>query len=291
MRIFVGLKQKLEFNLISPSGELLTPKPIQILVVDAFPKSVQQTWGEIITDGFDADVIKCTADIDSDGHELKPVIFYGSALHSVHKGQFEYTMRPCHSFPQMMKRLTKYRERGFVLSKFSFDERVSEEWREHILHEFRLEYAGRWWREFVGNAGGSIYTNGLPTIVNQNVLPYLGRFDGDNLSDREVFQVSEAIPNHQDNASVVERNKKKQHAISRGMLRRNILNELVRTGYRDPGNNQICQWHLVNTWKNIDMEDDGVNMGSFWQNIGVQYPSLMENDSGYVSSGFSKQNK
>ena len=104
-------------------------------------------------------------------------------------------------------------------------------------------------------------------------------------------QVPAVIPNRQDNASVVERNKKKHHAISRGMLRRNILNELVRTGYRDPGNNQICQWNLVNTWKNIDMEDDGVNMGSFWQNIGVQYPSLMENDSGYVSSGFSKQNK
>ena len=68
----------------------------------------------------------------------------------------------------MMKQLTKYRERGFVLSKFSFDERVSEEWRQHILHEFRLEYAGRWWREFVENAGGSIYTN-------QNVLPYIGR--------------------------------------------------------------------------------------------------------------------
>ena len=135
--------------------------------------------------------MKCTAYIDSE-RELKPVVFYGNALHSVHKGQFEYTMRPCHSFPQMMKQLTKYRERGFVLSKFSFDERVSEEWREHILHEFRLEYAGRWWREFVENAGGSIYTNGLPTIVSQNVLPYLGRFDGDNLSDREVSSHSKS---------------------------------------------------------------------------------------------------
>ena len=45
----MGLKQKLEFNLISPSGELLTPKPIQILVVDG---NEQQTWGELITDGF-----------------------------------------------------------------------------------------------------------------------------------------------------------------------------------------------------------------------------------------------
>jgi hypothetical protein len=79
MRIFVGLKRKLEFNLISPSGELLTPKPIQLLVIDAFPTSVDQSWGKLITDGFDADVIKCWADIDSDG-QLTPISFSAGAL-------------------------------------------------------------------------------------------------------------------------------------------------------------------------------------------------------------------
>ena len=102
-------------------------------------------------------------------------------------------------FPTNDETAYKVWERGFALSKFSFDERVSEEWREHILHEFRLEYAGRWWREFVENAGGSIYINRLPTIVSQNVLPYLGRFDGDNLSERclarsqQSFQIARTM--------------------------------------------------------------------------------------------------
>lgn len=149
MRIFVGLKRKLEFYLLSPTGELLCPKPIQILVVDALPKSQDESWGELIVSGFDADVIKCVTDIDPEEHVLTPVTFSNNALDNAINGRFEYTMRPCHSFPQMLKGLTKYRARGFSLSKFSFDERVSQEWREHILHEFRqsmLFTGGRRWQ-------------------------------------------------------------------------------------------------------------------------------------------------
>ena len=224
MRIFVGLKRKLEFNLISPSGELLTPKPVQLLVIDAFPNSVDQSWGKLITDGFDADVIKCWADIDSDG-QLTPISFSAGALNSVHNGQFEYTMRPCHSFPQMMKRLKKYRDRGFILSKFSFDERVSDEWREHIMQEFKLKYANRWWKEYVENADCAADGDDLPTIFTQNVLPYLGRFHGDNLSDGPIETTSQP--------DILDENQMKRHAIVRGMLRRNVLKELVRTGYHD----------------------------------------------------------
>ena len=270
MRIFVGLKRKLEFNLISPSGELLTPKPVQLLVIDAFPTSVDQSWGKLITDGFDADVIKCWADIDSDG-QLTPISFSAGALDSVHNGQFEYTMRPCHSFPQMMKRLKKYRDRGFILSKFSFDERVSDEWREHIMQEFKLKYANRWWKEYVENADCAADSDDLPTIFTQNVLPYLGRFHGDNLSDGPIETTSQP--------DILDENQKKRHAIARGMLRRNVLKELVRTGYHDPGHNSICRYYLARSWAITDKEDDGVNMNSFWENIGAQFPSLLEDHS------------
>ena len=71
-------------------------------------------------------------------------------------------------------------------------------------------------------------------------------------------------------------NQKKRHAIARGMLRRNVLKELVRTGYHDPGHNSICRHYLAASWAITDKEDDGVNMNSFWKNIGAQFPSLLE---------------
>ena len=141
MRIFVGLKEKLEFHLVAPYGKVIE-RPIQILVMDAMPESANEPWRDIIVKGFDADVIKAVAVID-DKACLEKIIFSAdsqennSSLHnSCLSGTFNYTMRPCHSFPRMMERLNKYKNRGFELASFKFDARVSDEWKDHILTEF-----------------------------------------------------------------------------------------------------------------------------------------------------------
>ena len=139
------------------------------------------------------------------------------------------------------------------------------------MQEFKLKYANRWWKEYVENADCAADSDDLPTIFTQNVLPYLGRFHGDNLSDGPIETTSQP--------DILDENQKKRHAIARGMLRRNVLKELVRTGYHDPGHNSICRYYLARSWAITDKEDDGVNMNSFWENIGAQFPSLLEDHS------------
>lgn len=141
MRIFVGLKEKIEFRLVAPYGKVIE-RPIQILVMDAMPDSANELWRDVVVKGFDADVIKTVAVID-DKACLEKVLFSvdnqekNLSLHnSPLSGTFNYTMRPCHSFPRMMERLNKYKQRGFDLKGFEFDDRVSDEWKHHILTEF-----------------------------------------------------------------------------------------------------------------------------------------------------------
>lgn len=278
MRIFVGLQCKLDFNLLSQTGELLTPKPISILVVDAFPRDITQSWGKLITDSFDADVVKCSAEIDPCHNNTSlPVVFNDdNSLQNIMNGRFEYTMMPCHSFPQMMKRLTKYQQRGFKLSRFSFDERVSQEWKDHIMNEFRLKYAGYWLRGLVEGAGLSLEGNDLPRIARMHIFPYLGRFDGDDLSDRRDIFIPDVVDRNMTDNESCEQNKRKMQAVARGMIRRNIIAELEKTGYRDPGHALLSKERLIRGWKNIDSLPDGVCMDSFWHKLPSQFPSLVE---------------
>ena len=177
---------------------------------------------ELIISGFDTDIIKCYCQPSANESEenlLQEIKFVDKhAVDNVLKGRFEYMMRPCHSFPQMIKRLEKYRRRGFTLTRLTFEDNVSQEWREHILHEFRLKYAHLWWKEMVEEVGLSVDGNDLPLIVENNVLPYLGRFKGDDLSDICVFEAQQTQTGSRPGnpAKVINANSKKQQLSLEG---------------------------------------------------------------------------
>jgi hypothetical protein len=63
MRIFVGLIEKLEFKLITSTGQVLE-KPVQILVMNVVPKPLEWSWSDAVVSAFDADAIKSITVID-----------------------------------------------------------------------------------------------------------------------------------------------------------------------------------------------------------------------------------
>ena len=131
MRIFVGLREKLDLKLFYSDGHAVD-KPVQILVMDVIPDRQSRQWDELVVEGFDADIIKSVA-VLSDDARVQDIQFYGSpdfpggtSLKQLPPpDQFHYTMRPCHSFGRMMERLAKYKQRGFNLANLRFDSRVS----------------------------------------------------------------------------------------------------------------------------------------------------------------------
>ena len=60
MRIYVGLRQKLEFKLATSTGDVIDC-PIQILVMNTFTMSPDQTWSECVVNEFDLDIVKAIA--------------------------------------------------------------------------------------------------------------------------------------------------------------------------------------------------------------------------------------
>jgi hypothetical protein len=138
-----------------------------------------------------------------------------------------------------MKRLAKYYFRGFRLGRLSFDERISEEWKDHILLQFHLRYARLWmseWADLVGMPLGG--GTDLDSVIESHIIPFL-----ENRSEIDL---------------------KKE---MRAMLRRNILAEIERLHGTDPGMNDINMGNVLSAWRLVD-ETDGLDMHElFWKKI------------------------
>jgi hypothetical protein len=210
MRVFVGLKQKIEFQLVASTGIVLD-KPFQILVMNTFPSSPDQPWSERVTDDFDVDIAKGIAYVDDDKAMLKKIAFPDSVFVNVLFGKFNYVIRPCHSFKQIWKRLKKYKSRGYELLSLTFDPRVSVEWKEHILTEFQIMCARNWihdWEEAFG-----IHLPGDGTVA------------------KHILSFVKGAPEY--------RYSNERKIEKRDMLRAMVFNELESSNMRDPGNVEV----------------------------------------------------
>ena len=163
----VGLIEKIEFRLIAPTGKVID-KPIQILVLDAFPETPEECWSDLVVKGFDTDIIKGVAQIDGNAY-LERIVFSDEVRQNIHSGKFEYTMRPCHSFSQLLKRLLKYKRRGFQLASFNVDPRVSDAWRNHIRVQFNIMYGRHWIQEL----GELTDVRLFDEMVTAHIMPFI----------------------------------------------------------------------------------------------------------------------
>jgi hypothetical protein len=242
MRIFVGLIEKLEFKLITSTGQVLE-KPVQILVMNVIPESREQSWSDIVVSAFDANIIKSVAVIDgnarvkeitfsSDGDEDLLLAEEISSHDCLLSGKFHYIMRPCHSFPRMLERLVKYKKRGFELASFEFDKRVSEEWKAHILLQFHRKHACHWIHERTTTLNDAEASINFPRhLVEQHMMLFL-------------------LENPK-------RPEEEQRGELREMLRNMVRAELRRNGGFDPGLKVVDLQELECRWSMSDAREQG----------------------------------
>jgi hypothetical protein len=149
-----GIIRKIEFNLIPSSTAIPNPRTVQLLIMVSHPTN-GESFAEYVTSGFDLDICKCHVVFNDKDCGIKEIRFLkGTSAFTQGQGRccltgkFNCTVRGEQDFPRLFSRVTKYRNRGFILDTFRFDlihlcQEQHAAFRNYILHEFRLAIASK----------------------------------------------------------------------------------------------------------------------------------------------------
>ena len=160
-------------------------KPIQLICFESFPNRMDVSWGDHVTDLYDADIVKCRIEplvvlpmymhLELDERRwINPVswpVTVTSAIKSnLEQGKFHFTVRPGQTFEQVWKRMLKYRSRGFKLHELSFDDRMIHENRRYMISAFEHRLCRTFMRNDIDKCGI------LPEDILSSIASFLDPF-------------------------------------------------------------------------------------------------------------------
>ena len=128
-----GVNSIIDLKLIKKDGAILDAS-IQLILIDAYPRPLQE-WHKFVTDRFDINIARGIARIDC-ASRLGQLVFDENDLRSLEDGKFTFVIRNCVPFKVVLRRIQKYRKKGFMLEKLCFSKSCSAEYREHIVKRF-----------------------------------------------------------------------------------------------------------------------------------------------------------
>lgn len=121
---------------------------VQFIATSYEPEDPNVPWSTVIPQTFDIDIIKTTVTPASQhaptsNHYLPPTIDFIdlTAWYSLQHASMVATFRPLEDFHIFLKRIKKYRKRGFDLAAIEFDPRITGPQRVEFWTRFKLHYA------------------------------------------------------------------------------------------------------------------------------------------------------
>ena len=121
---------------------------LQIIVIKTFPE-INVPWTNFIVDQFDIDIVRNKVrGVDS---EKLPVVkfVHPSALNSLKNCSFRFVIRPTNPFEIGLKRILKYKQRGFSVGSITFNPQVSAFWKQYWMGRFHLLFLPFWCEEMI----------------------------------------------------------------------------------------------------------------------------------------------
>ena len=97
----------------------------QLILIDAFPLP-GETWHHFVTKRFDINIVTGHVEI-GDVNTLGKLSFHPTVLDAIDNGVISYAIKPCVCIKTILKRIFKYKQRGFRLIKLSFHSECNKE--------------------------------------------------------------------------------------------------------------------------------------------------------------------
>ena len=146
-----------------------TDVTFQLILIDAYPLP-GETWHRFVTKRFDINIVTGYVEIKND-KSLGKLHFDSATLDLINCGLFHYVIKPCVPVKTIMKRISKYQNRGFRLVKLSFHSDCNKENKSLVLKYFHHIYDPTLCMQWFENAG--INQMLASQVFDDYVSPYL----------------------------------------------------------------------------------------------------------------------